>query len=478
MNNHTGLYPQLPTMTTSQNLVSHAGLSTLTGLLNTLGFRQLAEDRLSQFVPATATHRPGKMISDLVLMLASGGEHVTDTDQLRTTPGVFGQVASEATFSRFFTRLAEHPGAFDYAFATMQREVRSRLWAAAGKRSPAVRATRTHPLIVDIDASLVHVHSDKEGAKGTYKRGYGFAPMIAMADYGQGHGTGEVLAVRMRPGNKGANSAADHISILTEALAQLPDDFYDQNGCLIGEKILVRTDSAGASREFLHHLDALGLQFSTSYALPVVNERFIGWINEKKYWEPALTATGEQREDAWVIDATKILGLRDYPPGTRIYLRAEPLHPGAKASLFDTDGNRVTAFLTNAPRFDPAFLDVRHRARGRCENRIKSLKAAGLGKLPFFAFGANQAWANLAMFALNLVIWLQLAVLPAEHIAGCWDLKRWRYRVWSLAGKLVTGSRQPRLLVNQDAPEAGLVLLLQERISLLAGQWRNGHLAA
>lgn len=170
-------------------------------------------------------------------------------------------MASEATFSRFFTRLR----------------------AAAGQRSPAVRATRTNPLIVDIDASLVHVHSDKEGAKGTYKRGYGFAPMIATADYGQGHSTGEVLAVRMRPGNKGANCAADHTSILTEALAQLPDDFYDQDGGLISEKIPVRTDSSGASRELLHQLHALGLQFSTSYALPAVKERFIGWINEKKY---------------------------------------------------------------------------------------------------------------------------------------------------------------------------------------------------
>lgn len=478
MNNSTGLYPQLPTVTTSQNLMSHAGLVPLTRLLNSLGFRQLAEDRLGQFVPATATHRPGKMISDLVLTLAAGGEHVTDADQLRVAPGVFGPVASESTFSRFFARLTAHPGAFDYAFATLQREIRSRLWAAAGKRSPALRATRNNPLIVDIDASLVHVHSDKEDAAGTYKRGFGFAPMIAMADYGQGHGTGEVLAVRMRPGNKGANSAADHISILAEALAQLPDIFYDQDGNLIGEKILVRTDSAGASREFLKHVHALGLQFSTSYALPVANERFIGWINKKKYWEPALTADGKARKDAWVIDASKVIELRDYPPGTRIYLRAEPLHSGAKASLFDTDGNRVTAFLTNSPQFDPAFLDVRHRARGRCENRIKSLKAAGLGKLPFFAFGANQAWANLAMFAVNLVAWVQLAVLPAGHAAGCWDLKRWRYRVWSLAGKLVTGSRQARILLNQSAPEAVLVMLLHERISVLAGRWRQGHLVA
>lgn len=86
------------------------------------------------------------------------------------------------------------------------------------------------------------------------------------------------------------------------------------------------------------------------------------------------------------------MGLRDYPPGTRIYLRADPQNPGATGNLFDTDGNRGTAFLTNAPRFDPAFLDV----RGRCENRIKSLKAGELGRLPFFTFGATQAWANLA----------------------------------------------------------------------------------
>lgn len=73
-----------------------------------------------------------------------------------------------------------------------------------------------------------------------------------------------------------------------------------------------------------------------------------------------------------MIDVTKILGLRDYPPGTRIYLQAEPLHPGAKASLFDTGGNRVTAFLTNAPRFDPAFLDVRHRARSLLAGRWRN----------------------------------------------------------------------------------------------------------
>lgn len=477
MNNSTPIFPSVAAAPTGQSLVSHAGLGVLSSFLNALDFRKLSEDRFSQFVPETATHRPGKIISDLTLMLAAGGEQVTDVDQLRAAPGLFGNVASESTISRFMARIKEEPEAFAYAFATMQRSLRAKVWAAAGKRNPALRATPADPLVIDIDASLVNVHSDKEFSAGTYKGGYGFSPMIAMVDYCKGNGTGEVLAIMMRPGNKGANSAADHIKILAQALAQLPDDFYRPDGNLIGERIMVRTDSAGASREFLHHLHSLGLQFSTSYALPVASERLIGWINEKKYWEPATTADGGIREDAWVIDATEVLKLQNYPAGTRIYLRAEPLHPGAKANLFDTDGNRITAFLTNSPRFNVADLDTRHRARGRCENRIKTLKSTGLNKLPYWSYEANQAWANLAMFAMNVVAWIQLSVLPAGHEAGCWDMKRWRYRLYSMAGKLVTGGRQTKLLIPSGAPESRLLLDLMERIRGLHQHWRHEHLA-
>lgn len=135
----------------------------------------------------------------------------------------------------------------------------------------------------------------------------------------------------------------------------------------------------------------------------------------------------------WVIDATKVLELNDFSPGTRIYLRAQPLHPGAKANLFDTDGNRVTALLTKSPRFNVAFLNARHRARGRCENSVKTLKNAGLGKPPYWSFAANQAWADMAMFAPNFVSWLQLAALPRGHEASVWDLRQWRYPLFSMA---------------------------------------------
>ena len=478
MNQSTLTYPAPRTELTGQQLISHAGLSVLSGFLNAMDFRALCENRFSQFAPTTASHRPGKILADLTLMLAAGGEQACDVDLLRTNPGLFGPVASEATVSRFMNRIKDMPEAFTHGYQTMSRSLRTKLWAAAGPRNPAQRASKRTPLILDIDATLIQAHSDKQGTTGTYKGGNGFAPMILPADYGTGNGTGETLAILLRPGNKGANSAKDHIEALSQALAVLPDDFYDKDGVLIGEKLLVRTDSAGASREFLNHLDSLGIQFSTSYSLPVIKERQIGWISEKKYWEPAIDQHGKPLRDVWVVDATKIMNLKDYPPGTRIYVRAEPLHSGAKASLFDAEGNRITAFLTNSPYYVIPELDRRHRARGRCENRIKSLKHAGLGKLPYWSFAANQAWALIAALATNLLAWMQLVLLPAEHVAGVWDVKRWRYRLFSMAGKLISSGRRTRLLIPAHAPESRLFSLVNQACNQLRHRWRQGHLTA
>lgn len=111
--------------------------------------------------------------------------------------------------------------------------------------SPALRATALDPLTLDLDATIVTSHSDKEQDVGNYKVGYGFAPFVASIYYGAGNGTGEILAVLMRPGNTGANCADDHIKVFTQAIAQLPEDFYGQQGKLIGQNILVRADSAG-----------------------------------------------------------------------------------------------------------------------------------------------------------------------------------------------------------------------------------------
>ena len=193
----------------------------------------------------------------------------------------------------------------------------------------------------------------------------------------------------------------------------------------------------------------------------------IDWISDKQYWQPALDQSGNDRSDAWVINATDVIPLTDYPPGTKLFLRAEPLHPGAQPTLLDTDGHRITAFLTNSPRWHGPFLDARHRARGRCENRIKTLKNTGLGKLPFFDFAANQAWADIAALAFNLVSWIQLAALPDGHHAKAWDIKRWRYRLFATAGKIITRARRNQLLLPESAPEKDLLKLLLENTARL-----------
>ena len=123
--------------------------------------------------------------------------------------------------------------------------------------------------------------------------------------------------------------------------------------------------------------------------------------------------------------------------------------------------------MTNSPRWHGSFLDARHRARGRCENRIKTLKNTGLGKLPFFDFAANQAWANIAALASNLVSWLQLTALPDGHQARAWDIKRWRYRLFATAGKIITRARCRQLLLPEMAPEKALIARILEAVTEL-----------
>ncbi|WP_279403523.1 transposase, partial [Arthrobacter sp. JCM 19049] len=173
-----------------------------------------------------------------------------------------------------------------------------------------------------------------------------------------------------------------------------------------------------------------------------------------------------------MIDATKVLNLNNYPPAPGSICRPSRCIPERRLAVRHRRES-YHAFLTNAPRYNVAFLDARHRARGRCENRIKTLKSTGLGKLPYWSFAANQAWINVAVLAMNLTSWIQLTLLPVNHPAGCWDVKRWRYRLYSIAGKLITSSRKTRLLIPGTAPEATLLTDLLERAQAGYQQWRH-----
>lgn len=98
-------------------------------------------------------------------------------------------------------------------------------------------------LVIDVDACIVVCHSAKEQAAATFKSTFGYHPILAFLD-----NSGEFLAGLLRPGNAGANTAADHISVLDAALAQIPDAYRH------GVPVLVRADGAGCSKAFLAHV--------------------------------------------------------------------------------------------------------------------------------------------------------------------------------------------------------------------------------
>jgi hypothetical protein len=332
------------------------------------------------------------------VMLADGGDCVSDLASLRDQPELFGQVASVPTAWRV---LAEELPADPRGIAA--------LWSALGRvRQTAweLGAVPSGPLILDVDATLIDAHSEKQGAAPTYKQGFGFHPLGVWLD--RGDGTGEPLAAVLRPGNAGANTAADHLDVLGMALLGLPKPARQ-------EPILVRCDSAGATHAFVDELVGRNLLFSIGFGCDQRVRAAIGAVDEAA-WQPALDPGGRPRKGAWVVELTDLdLAGAGWPQGMRMICRRERPHPGAAHKLAFTDrhGSRFQVFITNQADPDPAVLEARHRPHAHVEDRIRGAKATGLRNLPFADFGANDAWLTLVMVAQTLVCWAQALLLAA-----------------------------------------------------------------
>ena len=166
------------------------------------------------------------MIRDLAVMLADGGECVSDLGAQREQEALFGSVASDSTAFRMVDRIASTPGLLD-ALRAAHASARARFWELHGA---------PERLTIDVDATLITAHSEKEKAAGNYKGGYGFHPLQAYLDE-----TREGLGAVLRPGNAGSNTADDHVAVLDLALAQIPAESIE------AVEIFVRADSAGAT---------------------------------------------------------------------------------------------------------------------------------------------------------------------------------------------------------------------------------------
>ena len=254
---------------------------------------------------------------------------------------VFGPVASTTTLWRWLMsastpRTCRRSG----RRAPMRRE---RAWAAG---AAPVQDGWLH---LDVDATICVDHSDnKENAAATWKKTFGFHPLLVFLDRPD-IAAGEALAGLLRAGNAGSNTTADHLTVLGWAFAALPAAF--RPGPIIQcPKVLIRSDSAGATYGFAAACRAAHVGFSLGCAITAAVRDAAEILTATKSWYPAIETGGGIREGAWVAEATDLVDLSAWPAGTRLILRKERPHPGAQLRFTDSDGHRVTGFLTDTRR--------------------------------------------------------------------------------------------------------------------------------
>jgi hypothetical protein len=413
-------------------VVGHAGAALLRELADRLGLTAA----LGWRGPRGRRHPDAAVLRDLAVVLADGGDCLSDLAVLRDQPALFGQVASTATAWRVVERVARDPDGLARLRAA-RSHARGRAWAAGG--DPDVEL-----LVIDADATLVLSHSDaKEGAAGTYKGSFGFCPLLAYLDRGQA--PGEPLAGLLRPGNASPAASDDLIELVDLALAQLPA------AARVTRPVLVRSDSAGASTRLAWHLRDRGVGFSLGMQIDAhVREAILAQPDAA--WTPAVDTDGQVRHGAEVAELTGWVDLGNWPEATRMLCRREDAHPGAQLRFTDHDGHRFQVFVSDQPDRDIAVLELRHRQRARIEDRIRTAKATGLRNLPFDLLRRNAVWLELVLTAQDLTCWAQALLLDGALTVA--EPKTLRYRLWHVAARVVRHARRTILRLQASWPWA------------------------
>jgi hypothetical protein len=435
--------------------VSQAGALLLTQALRVTGLDRGLSAGLGRWRPARAVHDPGKIIADLAVTLALGGDCLADIAMLRAEPGLFGPVASDPVVSRLVSVLAGDAPRVLKAIRAARAAARERAWALAGESAPGAGGGL---VTVDIDATIVTACSDKEQARPTWKRTFGFHPLTVFADHGP-DGGGEPLAIMLRAGNAGSNTAADHIEATRLAIAQLP--------AKARRRVLIRADSGGGTHEFLDWLTRPGRRLAYSVGMTITDDMHDAILKiPARAWTPAYNSDRQVRDGAWVAELTGMLNLAAWPSGIRVIVRKERPHPGAQLRLTDLDGHRLTCFATSTKGGQLADLELRHRRRARCEDRIRCAKDTGLRNLPLHGFTQNQIWTEIVALACELLAWTQMLAL--DGTARRWEPKRLRLRLFTAAGRLVRGGRRLRLKISSRWPWATQITAAITRLQALA----------
>jgi len=426
---HAGRRITVDVTADGDGLVSHAGSALLARVADKTGLTRALAVAVGEPGLRTGSHDRGRVIRDLAVMLADGGDCLADLRAVGDQAALFGPAASTSTAFRVIDRIASTPGLLD-ALRDAHARARERVWELAG--APA-------SVTIDLDATLLTAHSEKENAEPTYKRGYGFHPMLAYCDQ-----TGEALAGELRPGNAGANTAADQIAAAEQAIQQIPAAQIETI------ELLLRVDSAGACHELLDWCREARIGYSVGYDLTESVREAILKIPDDA-WVCSLDQDGSERPNGQIAEITEHLDLAGWPDGSRVIIRRERAHPGAQLTFTDHDGHRFQAILTDQAG-EIAALERDHRGRARVEDHIRNDKDTGLRNMPFRDFEHNRVWLQIVALAHDLLAWTQRLLLTGELAKA--EPKRLRYRLLHVAARLAFHARSATLRLQASWPWA------------------------
>ncbi|MFF1747033.1 transposase, partial [Streptomyces mirabilis] len=280
------------------NLIGDAGAVLLRRCADRTGLTQALAKVLPPSTAAGWRERAGVLVQ-LAIAIVLGAADLSEAEQLQLHHRpLFGPAASDSTARRMLAALDE--GTL-MKIAKVRARVRRQVWSllhlrpggfpwlvVAGKRLAGW-------IVIDIDATIITAASKKAGAAVTFKKTFGFHPLAAWCA-----NTTESLAMCLRPGNAGANTVADHIAVLTDALAQIPGSS--------AAKILIRVDGAGATHGLLEHLEALNttrrtVRYTVGWKITEDDEKAIAKLPGSA-WETSVHQDGSLQEGYFVAELT------------------------------------------------------------------------------------------------------------------------------------------------------------------------------
>jgi hypothetical protein len=444
-----GVVDKLVVMADGAGQVGHTGSALLVGVADRVGLTRALSAAMAPTRERRSAHDPGVVLRDLAVMLVDGGDCLADLGAQRDQPDLYGNVASDSTAFRVIDRVD------DECLARLRQAVavaRARAWKLGARPQRTGTQQRPELTVLDIDATLTTSHSEKQGAHGNFKGGYGHHPLLCYLDE-----TGEAPAGILRPGNAGSNTASDHKLVLDLALGQLDEE------ALAGE-ILVRGDGAGSTHELTVYCREGRMRFSFGFDLSEpVREAIIAM--PESAWIKAIRADGSEREHSQVCEIIDQVDLSSWPEGSRLIARRTQLREGDQQSFADHDGYRLAVFLTDQQGDDIRQLDLTHRGHARVEDHIRQGKDCGLSNLPFQSFAHNQVWLWLVQLAQDLIAWTAQLCLAED--ARRWELKRLRYRLLHQSGRIINHARQRILRLSRDWPWAAQLAAAFARLRTL-----------